>query len=36
MALPILLNEVVSMIMDDIESFFESNTDVLDEKNKRL
>ena len=29
-----LLNEVVSMRMDDIESFFESNTDVLDEKTK--
>jgi hypothetical protein len=33
-ALPILLNEVVSMKMDDIESFFESNTEVLDKKQK--
>ena len=29
-----LLNEVVGARMDDIESFFESNTDVLDEKTK--
>jgi len=32
--LPILLNYVVSMRMYDIKSFFESNTDVLDEKQK--